>query len=146
MAFEIACFAKNRSTSGGSVPRPPSAIRLSYTSSLTHVTQYWTFHFLTLVTQTTVSGLPFCDIFVPQKLFFRKFLMTSLHVICGVPHPLIQKSWLRLCMQAYPFKVSNLPHYFLTVKPKQYFCVSCVTAVAVSVNVVYLSTLRGGHK
>ena len=30
------------------------------------------------------SDLPFCDIFAPTKIPLSKFLMTSLHVICGL--------------------------------------------------------------
>ena len=32
-----------------------------------------------------------------KKFLFRKFLMTSLHVVFGLPPPPNQKSWLRLC-------------------------------------------------
>ena len=32
-----------------------------------------------------------------KKFLFRKFLMTSLHVICGLAPPPNQKSWLHLC-------------------------------------------------
>ena len=39
------------------------------------------------------SDLPIHNILVPR---FRKLLMTSLHVICGLGLP-NQKSWLRLC-------------------------------------------------
>ena len=35
-------------------------------------------------------GLPFYNIFVPQKVAFRKFLMTTLHVIGGLPPPPIK--------------------------------------------------------
>ena len=34
--------------------------------------------------KATASDLPFYDIFAPQKFLFWKFLMTSLHVICGL--------------------------------------------------------------
>ena len=32
----------------------------------------------------TASDLPFYDILAPQKIPFSKFLMASLHVICGL--------------------------------------------------------------
>ena len=85
MAFKIACFPKICPASGGFAPRPPthpaigdsalrppSMIHLSYTSLLTHVSQSENFHFSTLVNHTTDSGLPFYDIFVPQKVPLSK--------------------------------------------------------------------------
>ena len=45
--------------------------------------------------QATASDLRFYDIFAPQKILLSKFLMTSLHVICGLGPPK-QKFWLRL--------------------------------------------------
>ena len=85
MAFKRACFSKNRQASGGfaprpskplaigdSAPRPPSMMRLSYTSLLAHVSHFGNFHLLILVNHTTSSGLPFYDIFVPQKNLLSK--------------------------------------------------------------------------
>ena len=73
MAFNIACFSKNRQAAGSEAPKPPSVIRLSYTGSLAHVSHFRHFHFLILVhTQTSASGLPFYDIFVPQKVTLSK--------------------------------------------------------------------------
>ena len=37
--------SKNRLAAGGLAPRPPSVIRLSWTSLLTHVSQFRYFHF-----------------------------------------------------------------------------------------------------
>ena len=39
-------------------------------------------------TQATASDLLIHNTFVPQKSFFRKFLMTSLNVICGLGPPI----------------------------------------------------------
>ena len=73
MAFKIAYFLKNRLAAGGFAPRPPSLIRLSYTSSFTHVSQFTHFHF-----SKPDHG------FWPFILFlFRKFLITSLQCNLG---------------------------------------------------------------
>ena len=56
--------------------------------------------------QATASDLPFYDIFAPQQIPLLKFMMMSLHVICGLPLPLNQKSWLRLGVTSTYF-VSN---------------------------------------
>ena len=115
--YENSIFSKNyEKLPSGFAPRPPSVTRfdLQYTSlfNTSPTLNIFTFQLLILsappppppplnefvVTcqhQATASDLPFYDIFVPTKNFFSKFLMTSLHVICGLG-PLNQKSWLRL--------------------------------------------------
>ena len=86
MAFKIPYFSKTRLVAGGFASRPPrppaaggsasrapSAIRLSYINSLTHVSRFKHFHYLILVyTQITSSGLPFFKTFVPQKVPISK--------------------------------------------------------------------------
>ena len=82
MALKQLVFSKNRSACGGfapcppkppatgsSVPRPPSVICLSYSTSLNTSPNSGV---LTLVNQTTASGLLFCDISVPQKVPLSK--------------------------------------------------------------------------
>ena len=78
-------------------------IRLSYSTLLysTHVSHVKHFHILNIglgppslnecvVTcqhQATASDFLFYDIFAPRKISILKFLMTSLHVICGLGPP-----------------------------------------------------------
>ena len=51
--------------------------------------------------QASPSHLPLCDIFVPQKFFFRKFfddvILRDLWFSLPPPN---QKSWLRLCVES----------------------------------------------
>ena len=106
MALKHIVFPKNCPAAGGSAPRPPSVIILSYTSLLNtspilHI--YTFFGGLSsfplpkswlcakhrprlLIFQSTISSSY-------KKFFFRDFTMTSLHVVCLPPN---QKSWLRL--------------------------------------------------
>ena len=44
------------------------------------------------IAQRLASDIPIYNIFVSQKFLFWKFLMTSLHVICGLALPPNQKS------------------------------------------------------
>ena len=76
-----------------------------------HVSQFRRLHFLTIglsliplpnsghvPNQATASDLPFYDSYVLKMFLFRKFLMTTLHVICGLglwASPLNQNSWIR---------------------------------------------------
>ena len=90
-------IAKN-SAAEGYVPRLPSVLRLSYTSSVNTspnsdictfvlspfcIAKSW----LRAKTQVTDFDLPIYNIVVLQKFLFRKFLMTSLRVICGLGPP-----------------------------------------------------------
>ena len=117
------------SGSGDSAPSILSVIRLSYLSSLTHVSRFRHFHFLPLATHTTAAfGLPFYGTFVSQTVPFSKF---SDDVIacnwCFAPPPPNQKSWLHLSysgqillnyrvvwfasiQENYNFTISHLPH------------------------------------
>ena len=110
---------ENRPAAGGFAPDPHSLRRLGaqppdprqwYISNTVHfftqhVFQFRHFYILTIglsppslneipVTcqhQATASDLPFCNIFAPTKTSLSKFLMTSLHVICGsAPLPRIK--------------------------------------------------------
>ena len=100
---------KNHPAAGGFVPRSPSVIRLSklvyfYTSPNLDIFifNFWfkpfPFRKLSFKCQTRPRLLIFhSTISLSHKKFlFQKFLMTSLHVIFGLPPP-NQKSWLRLC-------------------------------------------------
>ena len=102
---------KNRPAAGGFAPRPPSVIRLStiaYSWLTQHVSYGRHLLFLTInfrplpipkswlsayrlqlqIFQSTIS-------LAHKKVLFWKFLMTSLHMICGLGPP-NQKSWLRV--------------------------------------------------
>ena len=110
MIIKIAFFQKLRKIAqrtGGSAPQTLfcDTFELQYTSLLKHVSQFKHFRNLTiglklslnefLVTcqhQATASDLPFYDIFAPRKIPFSKFLMASLHVICGLGPPPIKNS------------------------------------------------------
>ena len=107
MVLKLLFFPKNneKSSSGwGLRPKTPvcDKFELQYTSLLKHVSQFTHFRILTrllvsalslnefLVTcqhQATTSGLPFYNIFAPPKIPLLKFLMTLLHVICGLVPP-----------------------------------------------------------
>ena len=78
--IKTAFFSKNRITAGGFAPRPPSMTRLSYTGFLkmSPKLRICTFQLISL------SPLPLQN---PGKVPTGKFLMTSLHVICGLGLP-----------------------------------------------------------
>ena len=129
--IKIVFFPKNyeKSPSGwGLRPQIPIASRvtpvcdtfeLQYTSLLKHVSQFRHFRILTIGLslllervpacqhQATGSDLPFYNIFATTKNPLPKFLMTSLHVICGLIPPPNQKSWLRVWYHW----ISNLVQY-----------------------------------
>ena len=102
-------ISKNRPATGGFIPRSPSVIRLSklvYLLKSPNLDIFIcnfcfmpsSFRKLSVKCQTRPRLLIFHSTIslFHKKLFFRKFLMTSLHVIFGLPHS-NQKSWLRLC-------------------------------------------------
>ena len=91
-------------------PDPPSLIRFSTISFRPlPLPKFWqsAIRLRLQILHSTIS-LPH------KKLLFRKFLMTSLRVICGLG-PLNQKSWLRLWYQRIVFeslqKMRTLPAY-----------------------------------
>ena len=117
--------------------RPPSVIRLSYTSFLNTYPNLNICTFQLLVKtlslckivdkslQATISNFPSYDIFVPQKDIFQKnffikifqknifgkILMTSLHVICGLSPPI------KNCGYAYKLEIAwkiFLKHFFFS--------------------------------
>ena len=85
-------------------------IRLSYTSLLNmspnlHIYTFYFWFKLSPLSQNSgyvptnrlrLLNVPFTISWSHKKLIFPRFLVTSLHVICGWPPP-NQKSWLRLC-------------------------------------------------
>ena len=91
----------------GTLPQDP---RLSYTTSLNTSSNLDIFTFLLTFGLNSLplvkswssakpghgfwSSVP--RYLCPTKFFFRKFLMTSLHVICGLTPP--SKPWLRVCL------------------------------------------------
>ena len=113
-SFFFQKITKNRTAAGGKAPRPlialggwgirPPDARQWYVWIAEHFlysnTSPKVRHFYILNTglgsprlnecvvkcqhQATASDIPFYDIFAPQKVSLLKFLMTSLHVICGL--------------------------------------------------------------
>ena len=123
------------------IPKPPSVIRLSYSSLLTHVSQFRYFYFLILFkpypsrkllvkcrTRSTASDFPFYEIFVSQKV---PSLKISDDVIASdlLFRPLNQKSWLRLCMGGGGRHFGPCPYQ--------------VTVCALQVRVNFYSSTRG---
>ena len=103
IAFFSKKIAKNRPETGGFVPRSPSVIRLSKLVYLRKSPNLDIFIFnfcfkpspfrkLSVTCQTRPRLLIFhSTIFLSHKKFlFRNFLMTSLHVIFGLPLPPIK--------------------------------------------------------
>ena len=120
--IKIAVFSKkiqkNRPAAGGFVSRPPSVTRLNYstTSLLKHVSQFRHLCTLGICLSPLLERVPMptpghgfwssilrylCH---TQKIPLSKFLMTSVHVICGLP-PSNRKSWQRLCCAIWHFSI-----------------------------------------
>ena len=110
IAFFFKKITKNRPATGGYVPRSPYVIRLNKLGYLhkspnldIFICNFWfkpsPFRKLSVKCQTRPRLLIFHSTISlsKRKFLFRKFLMTSLHVICGLAPPPNQKSWLRLC-------------------------------------------------
>ena len=114
-SIKIAFFSKNykkRQAAGGFAPRPPSVIRLNYSTLLNSNMSpnlnifafwllVWALSLERVPSYVLIPGHGFWSSILrylcpPQKVPLSKFLMTSLHVICGLPPP-NQRSWLRLC-------------------------------------------------
>ena len=96
-SFFFQKITKNHPVAGGFAPRLPSVIRLSYFSLLTHVFYFRHFCFLTIGLNPTfhlanTSQMPNSGhgrTLFHKKSLFRKFLITTLHVICSLG-PLIK--------------------------------------------------------
>ena len=105
MVLKLLYFQKMTKNRPGAGLRPQILVSdtfdLQCTSLLKQVSQFRHFHISNIVlsppllneclvtcqNQATAFDLPFYDIFAFQKIPFSKFLMTSLHVICGLPPP-----------------------------------------------------------
>ena len=81
-------------------PRPPAVIRLSNNSFAHNSFLIWAFSLFnfwfkpSLISKTWITAKPGHDfwssilLYFHKNFLFRKFLMTSLHVICGVGPPI----------------------------------------------------------